>query len=147
MADIGQVNFALYSGGGNIASWIKDACAAAGVPLTDYWSDGLTELCKRESSDRPNAVNTTDPNATGPIVLDGHPRNCSRGVAQCVPETFAQYHAEGTSWQIYDPVANIAAAIKYIMARYGVQEDGSDLASKVQQADPDRPPRGYTIEI
>jgi serralysin len=62
-----------------------------------------------------------------------------------VPGTFARYHAEGTSWQIYDPVANIAAAIGYAMARYGVQKDGSDLTSKVQQADPSRPPKGYEI--
>jgi hypothetical protein len=44
---------------------------------------------------------------------------------------------------IYDPVANIAAASRYIRDRYQVSLDGSDFAAKVQQADPSRPPHGY----
>jgi hypothetical protein len=145
MGGIDDVQYSSYQGGGDITTWIKAACASAGVPFSNFWLSGLTELCTRESSLRPNAVNTTDSNATGPTVADGHPSDCSRGIAQCVPETFARYHASGTSWQIYDPVANIAAAIGYVIARYGVQQDGSNLASRVQQADAGRPPKGYTI--
>jgi esterase/lipase superfamily enzyme len=33
--------------------------------------------------------------------------------------------------------------MKYVCHRYHVSEDGSDLAAKVQQADPTRPPLGY----
>jgi len=40
-------------------------------------------------------------------------------------------------------VANIAASMKYVMDRYGVSPDGSNLAANVQQADPNRPPQGY----
>jgi SLT domain-containing protein len=40
-------------------------------------------------------------------------------------------------------VANIAASMRYVMNRYGVSSDGSNLVSLVQQADPSRPPRGY----
>jgi transglycosylase-like protein with SLT domain len=140
---LGDVNYGRYGGGGDINSWISQACQAAGLPQTDGWVNGFRTLCLRESSYGPNAVNTTDGNANGPIVGDGNPQNCSRGVAQCIPPTFAAYHVAGTSLAIYDPVANIAAASQYIRDRYKVSWDGSDFAAKVQQADPSRPPKGY----
>jgi len=95
-----------------------------------------------------NAVNITDLNATGVSVPNdsahpGAPLQCSRGMCQVIPPTFAAHHQGGTSLKIYDPVANVAAAINYIIATYGVARDGSDLAARVQQADPNRPPRGY----
>jgi SLT domain-containing protein len=137
------VQFTKYSGGGTIADWIESACAAAKVPFSGYWLRGMETLTRRESSWLPNAINHWDSNATGPIVGDGYPQNCSRGLAQVIPPTFVAYHADETSDSIYDPVANIAASIGYIRARYGVAEDGRDLAAKVQQADPKRSPRGY----
>lgn len=138
-----QVKYDRYGGGGNIDQWIAQACAAIGVPFNDDWKHGYETLCQRESSWDPDAINTTDGNAHGPTVADGHPQNCSRGVAQTIPPTFAAYHAAGTSLEIYDPVANIAASMKYVMDVYRVSQDGSNLAANVQQADPSRPPRGY----
>jgi lysozyme family protein len=138
-----DVRYIHYRGGGDIASWIAEACRVVGLPHTEAWAHGYETLCKRESSYQPNAINTYDSNATGPIVADGYPLNCSRGVAQCIPPTFAAYHVAGTSPSIYDPVANIAASMQYVRHRYHVSPDGSDLAAKVQQADPQRPPRGY----
>ena len=138
-----NVHFTLYSGGGDINTWISQACQAAGLPVNSNWVNGFLTLCNRESSYLPNAVNTTDYNANGPIVADGHPQNCSRGLAQCIPSTFAAYHVAGTSNDIYDPVANIAAASQYIRSRYQVSLDGSDFAAKVQQADPNCSPQGY----
>lgn len=44
---------------------------------------------------------------------------------------------------IYTPVASIAASIRYVRDRYHVAADGSDLASKVQQLDPNRHSAGY----
>jgi SLT domain-containing protein len=38
---------------------------------------------------------------------------------QTIMATFTAYHQAGTSNNIYDPVANIAAAINYIRATYG----------------------------
>ncbi len=140
---IEDVDYSPSGGAGDIYSWISQACQAAGLPYTDGWVQGFVTLCFRESSDMPNAVNTTDGNATGPTVGDGNPQNCSRGVAQCIPQTFAANHVAGTSVAIYDPVANIAAASQYVRDRYQVSLDGSDFAAKVQQADPTRPPKGY----
>jgi hypothetical protein len=138
-----DVDFTRYSGGGDINAWIAQACQAAGVPANNNWVNGLLTLSQRESGNDPNTVNTSDVNATGPTVADGHPQNCSRGVAQVIPSTFLSFHAAGTSWAIYDPAANIAAAIGYIRNRYHVSLDGSNLAAKVQQADPTRDPAGY----
>lgn len=138
-----QVKYDRYGGGGDIDQWIAQACAAIGVPFNDHWKHGYETLCQRESFWSPNAINTSDGNAVGPIVADGHPQNCSRGVAQTIPPTFASFHAAGTSLEIYDPVANIAASMKYVMDRYHVSPDGSNLAANVQQADPSRPPMGY----
>jgi SLT domain-containing protein len=59
------------------------------------------------------------------------------------PGTFAANHQPGTSTNIYDPVANIAASMNRMLRHYGVNPDGSDLHIKVQQTDPNRPAHGY----
>ena len=64
-----------------------------------------------ESGGNPNAINLTDINAKA-----GDP---SRGLLQTIGSTFSAYHVPGTSTNIYDPLANIAAAINYARHRYG----------------------------
>ena len=159
------VSFARYTSGGTVAQWIAGACAARGITdptAINYWVKGYTTAISRESSGDANACNTNDSNDKTPPgfsqVADygtgyGNPSGnlngrlvnyqCSRGVAQCIPQTFASNHCPGTSNMIYDPVANIAASMGYVVAQYGVSHDGHDLASKVQQFDPSRPPKGY----
>lgn len=140
---VSQVTYGQYTGGGDVAGWITAACQALGITNTGPWVTGYQTAISRESSGNANAVNTSDSNATGANVADGHPANCSRGVAQCIPPTFASNHAANTSTDIYDPVANIAASMNYVMRTYGVSKDGSNLASNVQQFDPNRSPKGY----
>lgn len=137
------VTYGRYTGSFSQASVVQQACAHNGVPYTPAWQNGFDTLCSRESSWDANAVNDYDLNANGPTVSDGYPENCSRGITQCIPQTFADNHAAGTSNDIYDPVASCAASQRYVMTDYGVSADGSDFAAKVQQADPNRPPRGY----
>ena len=139
---IGAVTYGRYDGGGEVSSWTSHACEIMSVPPA-HWVRGYEVLCARESSGNANAINSYDSNAHGSIQSDGYPLHCSRGVAQCIPDTFASNHVPGTSADIYDPVANIAASMRYVMGRYGVSSDGSNLASLVQQADPSRPPHGY----
>ncbi len=139
---IGDVTYARYNGGGNVSSWITQACEIMGLPPA-HWVRGYEVLIARESSGNANAINSYDSNAHGSIQSDGYPLHCSRGAAQCIPDTFASNHVHGTSTDIYDPVANIAASMRYVMNRYGVSSNGSNLASLVQQADPSRPPHGY----
>jgi Transglycosylase SLT domain len=109
----------------------------------DNWTDGVLVAAFRESSYDPDAVNDWDSNAWGPRMPDGYPVNCSRGVLQTIPTTFASNHQPGTSTNIYDPVANTAAAMNYVMTRYGVLRDGSNLAAEVCQFNPHCRPRGW----
>lgn len=139
---IGSVTYARFTGSGNVTSWTTQACQIMGFPPAN-WVRGYTVLCARESSGQPNAINNYDSNAWGPIQSDGYPLHCSRGVAQCIPDTFSSYHIAKTSLDIYDPVANIAASMHYVMNRYGVAQDASNLAQLVQQANPAESPHGY----
>ncbi|MFD7873714.1 transglycosylase SLT domain-containing protein [Streptomyces sp. NPDC059766] len=120
--------------------FVLEACERTGAPaawVTGAGNDAnLLTLIRRESSFNANAVNQADVNATGPRQADGARLNCSRGYAQVIPGTFAEHHQAGTPNRIYDPVANVAAAINYIWQRYG------DI-SRVQQANPHLPPHGY----
>jgi hypothetical protein len=147
----------------NISKWIRQACKKSGVTPSSAWVKGYKTIIKRESGGNPNACNVWDSNAKTPpgfskvkdygdgytrhgiVRLNGRPTHfqCSRGIVQCIPQTFAHNHARGTSRSIYDPVASIAASIRYVRGRYDVAKDGSNLARKVQQADPTRPPKGY----
>ncbi len=159
-----QVTFHRHTAEGTPEDWIAEASTAAGVQASSHWVKGFRTAVARESSGNPNACNLWDSNAKTPPGFskvkdfgDGHLGDgrivrlngalthfqCSRGIVQCIPQTFAQRHAPGTSVNIYDPVACIAAAMRYVRSRYGVAIDGSDLAKKVQQFDPDRPPHGY----
>lgn len=157
------VQFTRYSSGGTVASWIAAACAARGInnpTSVANWTAGFQTAISRESGGDANACNRNDSNNVTPSgysqVHDygtGYPGGnlngaltnyqCSRGVAQCIPQTFASQHCPGTSAVIYDPVANIAASMGYVRSTYGVSLDGHDLASKVQQFDSSRSPKGY----
>jgi hypothetical protein len=64
-----------------------------------------------ESGGNAAAINLTDINAQM-----GDP---SRGLMQVIGSTFAAFHVPGTSGNIYDPLANIAAAINYAAHVYG----------------------------
>ncbi|MGE3659620.1 MAG: hypothetical protein AB7G47_22955, partial [Mycolicibacterium sp.] len=107
------------------------------------WHNGYMTLTGRESTHNAAVVNLHDSNAHGAQMSDGAPANSSRGPAQCIPGTFAAYHQPGTSTSIYEPVANIAASMNYVMDRYGVSPDGANLAARVDQANPQAAARGY----
>jgi transglycosylase-like protein with SLT domain len=68
-------------------------------------------LMKQESCGNPNAVNNWDSNAAA--------GNASRGLMQVIPSTFKANHVKGTSNNIFDPLANMAASVRYIKRRYG----------------------------
>jgi phage-related protein len=98
--------------GAGVAQWRGDvlrALAMEGLPL-NLASRVLYQM-QTESGGNPNAINLTDSNAAA-----GDP---SRGLLQTIMSTFRAFHWPGTSWNIYDPLANIAAAINYAVHRYG----------------------------
>lgn len=129
------------SGSDATSKYIDQALDARGVTdpaARERWKTAYMTLIDHESSYLPNAVNDWDSNAqkSTATVSDGYGNWCSRGLAQCIPQTFAQYHQPGTSNDIYDPVANISASMNYLEGQYGVAADGSDILAKVGQANP-----------
>jgi SLT domain-containing protein len=99
------------------------------------WLRGMDLVARRESNYNAYAENDWDSNAA-----NGTP---SKGAWQFIAPTFAAYHEPGTSASIHDLVAQACAFINYARRRYGVSVDAVDLADRIQQADPRRPPRGY----
>jgi hypothetical protein len=147
---VGEVSFAgrgtFPKGPAAMSQAIDAALDARGVtdPVArKRWHDGYMTLTGRESGHNATVVNVGDSNAHGAQMSDGAPANSSRGPAQCIPGTFAAYHQPGTSTSIYEPVANIAASMNYVMDRHGVSPDGSNLAARVAQADPNAAGAGY----
>lgn len=92
-------------------------------------------VARRESNYDPKAENHWDSNAAR-----GTP---SKGAWQFIAPTFARYHQPGTSTDIHDLVAQACAFINYARGHYGVAADASNLADRIQQADPRRTPKGY----
>ncbi|OIK26597.1 transglycosylase SLT domain-containing protein [Streptomyces malaysiense] len=99
----------------NLDGWIRqslDIMHARGIPGS---YNGLYRNIMRESSGNPRAINNWDINA-----INGVP---SKGLLQVIQPTFNAYHVPGTSWNIYDPVANITAACNYAAHRYGSMDN------------------------
>ncbi|MGK5639467.1 transglycosylase SLT domain-containing protein [Streptomyces sp. URMC 126] len=99
----------------NLDGWIREALdimKAKGIPGS---YDGIYRNIMRESTGNPMAINNWDSNAAA-----GTP---SKGLLQVIDPTFKAYHVEGTSWDIYDPVANITAACNYAAAVYGSMDN------------------------
>ena len=97
----------------DLNGWTADPNVRAQVHNLMY------NMSQHESGGNPNAANGWDSNAIGPVQSDGFPYQSSRGPWQTIPQTFAAYHVEGTSNSIYDPQASAAAALAYMMDRYG----------------------------
>ena len=100
--------------GSGVARWkgvVDQALRMEGLS-TAFDSRVLYQM-QTESGGNPNAINLTDINAQR-----GDP---SRGLMQTIGSTFRAYHWPGTSWNIYDPLANVAAAINYARHVYGPQ--------------------------
>ncbi|MFF9811546.1 transglycosylase SLT domain-containing protein [Streptomyces coeruleorubidus] len=99
----------------NLDGWIReslDVMKKHGIPGS---YDGIKRNIIRESSGNPKAINNWDINA-----INGVP---SKGLLQVIPPTFKAYHVPGTSWDIYNPVANITAACNYAADKYGSMDN------------------------
>lgn len=90
------------------APLIEQAKQLVGV---DYSTEDIEGLMASESSGDPNSINNYDSNAAA-----GTP---SEGLMQVIQPTFDANHVPGTSENLYDPLANIAAALQYIKTTYG----------------------------
>ena len=97
---------------GKLADWIKSALKATHQPQSLL--AGLIRAAKAESGGNPRAVNNWDINAKL-----GHP---SKGLFQTIDSTFQAYKLKGHG-NIYNPIDNAIAAIRYMIARYGSVEN------------------------
>lgn len=111
----GSVNYKPSAG---VEQW--RATAKKALELTGQYTEAnlnrLLMQMKSESGGNPNAINNWDINAKMGIP--------SKGLMQVIDPTFRAYAMKGFDKNIYDPMSNILAAIRYTLARYGSLERG-----------------------
>ncbi|MGY1945342.1 transglycosylase SLT domain-containing protein [Nocardia asiatica] len=101
-----------YSPGGGVEQWrgtFAQVLRALAMPA-DWLPLGLAQM-KTESGGNPKAINLWDSNAE-----KGTP---SKGLMQVIDPTFATHRSALYPNDIWDPGANIAASLRYTVARYG----------------------------
>jgi tape measure domain-containing protein len=101
-------NKSLPAGVMNYANLVAQVANMLGV---GKWTNVFLAQMATESGGNPRAINLTDSNAAA-----GTP---SKGLMQVIQPTFDAYAGPFRSRGIWDPLANIYAAIAYAIARYG----------------------------
>jgi hypothetical protein len=97
-----------------VQQWISQAdqlLTATGTPAADLNDGDVALIIQHESGGNPGSVNRTDANAAA-----GNP---SKGLMQTTGTTFAAHCLPGHCGDITNPVDNIAAGVRYALARYG----------------------------
>lgn len=105
---------ATQPGSGSLKSWIYQAISILNAHGYTVSYQAVYETAMHESSGDPNSVNRSDSNAA-----EGHP---SIGLMQTIQPTFDEYALSGYG-DIYNPVDNIIAAVRYAAANYGSLDD------------------------
>ncbi len=98
---------------GEVRDWITEALRILreyGVDIGSIDPADLAAIIQHESGGNPHAQNNWDSNAAA-----GHP---SKGLMQTIPSTFDAYKLPGHD-DIWNPVHNIIAAVRYALNRYG----------------------------
>jgi uncharacterized protein YukE len=98
---------------GNVQQWIQQAIQILeqnGVPASELNPNDIWTIIQHESGGNPNAINLWDSNAQA-----GHP---SKGLMQCIDSTFQAHMLPGHG-NIYNPVDNVIAGVRYALSRYG----------------------------
>lgn len=107
-----------YKPSAGVEQW--RATAKKALELTNQFTEAnlnrLLMQMKSESGGNPNAINNWDINAKMGIP--------SKGLMQVIDPTFRAHAMKGFDKNIYDPMSNILAAIRYTLARYGSLERG-----------------------
>lgn len=104
--------------------WIDQATeilVANGTPREKFDHEDIRTIIKHESGGDPKAINLWDSNAR-----KGTP---SKGLMQCIDPTFRAHALPGHN-DIYDPVDNIIAGVRYSISRYGSTSNVPGIKSK-----------------
>lgn len=120
LAAVGDFASDVATGVGGRARWSGLASIALGMeneagPLR---LNSMLNRMGQESSFNPQAKNTWDSNAA-----KGTP---SKGLMQVIDPTFRAYARPGYDTNIWDPLSNMLASIRYTKARYGDLQKGWD---------------------
>ena len=106
-----------YNPSAGVEQW--RGLATKALQMTGQYSTGNLNLLlyqmKTESGGNPNAINNWDINA-----INGTP---SKGLMQVIDPTFQAYKMPGYN-NIWDPLSNMLAAIRYTLSRYGSLANG-----------------------
>ncbi|USK48864.1 transglycosylase SLT domain-containing protein [Bacillus sp. CMF12] len=101
------------SSGSGVSRW--SGVAAKALMMTGQYTkanlDRLLYQMQTESGGNPRAINLWDINAKRGIP--------SKGLMQVIDPTFKAYAMPGFNTNIYDPLSNILASIRYAVSRYG----------------------------
>lgn len=100
-------NFKGVASSAQVQKWIRAAVGITGVPGS--WIGPLSTIAMKESGGNPRAINLWDINAKRGIP--------SKGLMQTIDPTFNAYRKKGLD-NIWNPIHNAVAAIRYIKARY-----------------------------
>lgn len=96
---------------GGVDGWVAEALRVLDLPQS--LAPGVKKVIMAESGGNPRAINNWDSNARA-----GTP---SQGLMQTIPSTFRAYvHPDLADRGITDPIANITAGVRYMIANYGV---------------------------
>lgn len=101
----------------NVSAGVEQwrALAKKALELTNQYSEAnlnaLLMQMQHESGGNPNAINLWDSNAKAGIP--------SKGLMQVIDPTFRSNALPGYNTNIYDPLSNMIAAIRYTVGRYG----------------------------
>lgn len=102
-----------YNPSAGVEQWRTLATRA--LQMTGQYSEANLERLlyqmQTESGGNPNAINNWDINA-----VNGTP---SKGLMQVIDPTFRAYAMPGYDKNIYDPLSNMLASIRYAVSRYG----------------------------
>ena len=93
---------------GQVRTWIEMALKHGNWPMS--WVNGLYSRAMQESTGNPRAINLWDSNARKGIP--------SKGLFQTIDPTFQAYRDPSLPNDVYHPIANTVAAIRYMLARY-----------------------------
>ncbi|WP_100514223.1 hypothetical protein [Mycobacteroides abscessus] len=101
---------------------IRAGISTAGVPpsLIDLFVELTDKIVQCESAWQPNAVDNDFEHHPLGLAPDGTDYAAPRGLAGMQPRLFQQNRPIGSSTNIFDPAASIAALWRFVAAHFGV---------------------------